>query len=183
MNPIDILGEFYDPGSPTYRLLLHHGNQVAQKALEAARQVQHLKPDCDFIAEAAMLHDIGIFLTDAPSLGCHGTAPYVCHGYLGRELLEEKGLAKHGLVCERHVGAGITLEDIRRQKLPLPLREMVPVTLEEQIICFADTFFSKSKSAEKSVDQIRKTLVKFGPEKVRRFNEWFHLFNGIPHAA
>ncbi len=59
-----------------------------------------------------MLHDIGIFLTNAPHIGCYGDKPYICHGYLGREILDKEGLPGHAMVCERHVGAGLTVTDI-----------------------------------------------------------------------
>ena len=36
-----------------------------------------------------MLHDIGIFQTDAPGIHCFGSQPYICHGRLGAELLRK----------------------------------------------------------------------------------------------
>jgi uncharacterized protein len=47
-----------------------------------------------FIQEAALLHDIGIFLTNAPKIHCFGDYPYICHGYLGAEILRKEGLDK-----------------------------------------------------------------------------------------
>ena len=88
MDPTDILAEYYDRGSKTFEILVAHGNQVARKAIAAAEQVSHLKPDLDFIVTAAMLHDIGIRETIRPGLGCNGKHPYICHGILGRELME-----------------------------------------------------------------------------------------------
>ncbi|MCG6971906.1 MAG: phosphohydrolase, partial [Desulfobacterales bacterium] len=88
MNPLDIIAKFYDPGSKSYQILVKHGRQVADKAIEAAMKVSHLEPDLNFIKEAAMLHDIGIFETDTPELGCTGKHPYVCHGFLGRKILD-----------------------------------------------------------------------------------------------
>lgn len=104
MDPIKIIQKFYKIDSKAYNLLVPHSEAVARKALETARKVPHLNPDLKFIEEAAMLHDIGIFLTNDPGLGCFGDKPYICHGYLGRELLEKEGFPKHALVCERHVG-------------------------------------------------------------------------------
>ena len=172
MNPVDIINEYYKPGSETYAMLLGHGKSVARKALDAAAKVPNLNPDITFIQEAAMLHDIAIFMTDAPELCCTGKHPYVCHGYLGRELLESKGLFKHARVCERHVGVGITAEEIRHYELPLPARDMVPISIEEQIICFADKFFSKnglSMETEKPVEEILGNLAHYGPDKVKTF--------------
>lgn len=90
MNPIEIIRKYYNPESEAYKFLIHHSRMVAKKAVEVAERVRHLKPDIKFIEEAAMLHDIGIFLTHAPQIGCHGDKPYICHGYLGREILEKR---------------------------------------------------------------------------------------------
>ncbi|MBW2603042.1 MAG: phosphohydrolase [Deltaproteobacteria bacterium] len=179
MNPLEIITEFYEPGSESFQILVKHGQQVANKAIDVAKRVPHLKPNLNFINEAAMLHDVGIFETNTPELGCSGKHPYVCHGYLGREILEKKGWSRHALVCERHVGVGITAEEIKSNNLSLPQRDMVPISIEEQIICFADKFFSKNgemDSCEKSVEDILNTLQRYGPEKIIRFQKWMQLF-------
>ena len=180
MDPVEIISRYYTPGSRLFDIVVNHGQQVAKKALSAADRVSHLNCDKTFIKEAAMLHDIGIFLTAWPKLGCSGKHPYVCHGYLGRELLEKNQMPKHALVCERHVGLGITTEDIIRHNLPLPERDMCPVSMEEQIICYADKFFSKTgklNPKEKPVKKVLKRLEKYGHDKVLRFQSWIDLFN------
>lgn len=180
MDPVEIISQYYTPGSKLFDIVLNHGKQVANKALNAAENVSHLNCDKKFIQEAAMLHDIGIFLTAWPKLGCHGNHPYICHGYLGRELLEKNQMPRHALVCERHVGLGITREEIILHKLPLPERNMCPVSIEEQIVCYADKFFSKTgklNSPEKPVKKILKRLEKYGHNKVLQFQSWVDLFN------
>jgi len=179
MDPIAIIHEFYPPGSGAFDMLVNHGRQVAGKALAAARNVAHLNPDTAFIEQAALLHDIGIFLTHAPGLGCTGDRPYLCHGVLGREILDEKGLTAHALVCERHVGTGISTGDIQRAGLPLPHRDMLPVTLEEELICYADKFFSKTTNGngkEKSMDKILRELSNHGEDKAEKFMAWHSKF-------
>ena len=180
INPIDIIKEYYDPKSETFRILIGHSRQVAQKALAAAGQVAHLKPDLVFVEEAAMLHDIGIFLTSLPEIGCNGNQPYVCHGYLGRGLLEKKGLKRHALVCERHVGVGISAADIRRHHLPIPMRDMRPQTIEEKLICYADKFFSKSANGDNreiGVEKILNRLRFYGEVNVETFLRWDREFS------
>jgi uncharacterized protein len=181
MDPLDILAKFYDRKSKAFDILVEHGCQVALKALGAARNVVHLGPDLEFIQNAAMLHDIGILYTDSPAFGCKGKYPYMCHGFLGRELLDSLGLPEYGLVSERHVGVGISIDDIRLHKLPLPDRDMLPVSIEEQIICYADKFFSKNGNGpkpkgEKSIEQIIAGLQPYGPDKVNRFVTWVEQF-------
>ncbi len=179
MNAIELLERYYDSNSKAFQILVEHGRQVADKARAAALRVPGLKPDLDFIDAAAMLHDIGIFQTATPQFGCFGKHPYICHGILGGEILEKEGHPELALVCERHVGVGISKADIRRQNLPLPSREMIPVSIEEQIVCYADKFFSKNgngRPAEKSVNKIIKNLSPYGPEKVQRFESWVQMF-------
>jgi len=179
MDPIKIIQKYYNSKLKTYDFLVIHSRMVTKKALKTARIIKYLNPDLKFIKEAAMLHDIGIFLTNTPELECYGEKPYICHGYLGRKLLEKQGLLKHGLVCERHIGVGLTKEDIINRKLPLPKRDMVPITLEEKIITYADKFFSKNKEylqKEKSIEQVKKELAQYGKDKVQKFDEWLKIF-------
>jgi uncharacterized protein len=126
-----------------------------------------------------MLHDIGICFTDAPEIGCFGNLPYLAHGYKGRELLENEGLHHIAPVCERHIGVGITIDDIRNNSLPIPLRDMTPQTIEEKIICYADKFYSKSASnlsQPKALAKVQKSLRKYGEEKWKVFEEMMNLF-------
>lgn len=179
MDPYAIITRYYDPASRAYRILTEHGELVAGKALEAAARVACLRPDLAFIQSAALLHDIGIFLTDSPGLDCHGSEPYIRHGILGRQIMEAHGLPRLGLVCERHVGAGISAEDVRRFDLPLPEHDMLPVSLEEKIVCYADKFFSKNGEGvarEKTVDGVVASLEPFGADKIERFLSWEALF-------
>jgi len=179
MNPIDILGQYYDLRSKTFNMLVEHGKQVAQKALAAAQRVPELKPNLEFINTAAMLHDIGIYLTNSPDFGCYGKHPYTCHGILGGALLKKEGHSKLALVCERHIGVGISIADIQHHNLPLPNRDMIPVSIEEQLICYADKFFSKngtSQPAEKSIAEIIANLKRYGPDKLKRFEAWVQMF-------
>jgi uncharacterized protein len=179
MDPLKIIKKYYAPESVSCRILLMHSMAVAEKALKTAARVKHMRPDTEFIRESALLHDIGIFMTDEPKIGCHGKKKYICHGYLGREILEKEGFPRHALVCERHIGAGITIKDIEEKNLPIPKRDMIPLSVEEQIICFADKFFSKdaeSLQKEKPLETVRAGIAKFGDDKLKRFDKWLKLF-------
>lgn len=178
MEPLEIIEKYYNPESLAYKILVNHSRAVAEKALKIAKAFD---VDMTFIYEAAMLHDIGIFMTNAPKLDCHGEFPYIAHGYLGRQLLEKLGLPKHALVCERHTGVGITKEEIIKNRLPLPQRDMIPLSMEEKIIAFADKFFSKQSDGSvriRTVDEIIEDLSRYGEEKVKIFKEWLSLFEG-----
>jgi uncharacterized protein len=182
MYPMTIIEAYYPPGTRAFDVLVGHSRCVAEKALSVAENVGHLQPDLGFIYEAAMLHDVGTFMTGGTSLGSAGTHPYVCHGILGRSLLESRGLPRHALVCERHVGVGISPEDIDRQSLPLPRRDMRPVSIEEQIICYADKFYSKTANPpnrEKSLEEIFEKLRAYGPKMTDRFLSCVAKFGNV----
>jgi len=176
MNPFDIIHKYYDPTSELYRILMTHSVLVTKKALDIATAFQSRQPqheiDLNFIYEAAMLHDLGIFRCAAPEIFCAGSAPYICHGMIGREILESEGLPRHALVCERHTGAGLSRQNVIQQKLPLPLRDYLPVSHEEKIICLADRFYSKTPNElfyEKKLRQIHQNMLEWGPKISARF--------------
>ncbi len=175
MTPDQALGllrKYYPDSGIAYKYLLAHSEAVAELALRISNNFKKTKVDTGFVYTAAMVHDIGIFMTHAPKIGCYGKYPYLAHGYLGRELLEREGFPKHALVCERHVGVGLSIEDIQRDGLPLPLRDMLPQSIEEEIVCYADKFFSKNPkklTLPKTPDIILEKLKKYGPDKADKF--------------
>lgn len=177
MNYISIINKYYTPGTKLYHILLTHSRSVADKALSICKNHPELNIDVQFVEEAAMLHDIGIFRTNAPGIECYGDKPYICHGTIGAELLRNEGFPHHALVAERHTGAGISHEEIIKQKLPIPLQDYLPISIEEQLICYADKFYSKTHlDREKTLEQARKSLIKFGQEGLKRFDYWSTLF-------
>ena len=183
--PIDaetILRDTFGAGSRRYEIVRRHGEQVADRALRMAAGLDKVKLDSTFLHDAAMLHDIGIVMTATPQLGCHGPHPYICHGVLGRRMLEEHGLPRHALVCERHVGVGISVAEIQRRRLPLPVRDMQPVTVEEELICYADKFYSKTNARPqraKSAPEIVQYLRKYGRRQAETFIRWAAQFEGL----
>lgn len=179
MAPHDIIFEHYTKGSRPAEILIRHSELVRDKALAVSEKVPHLKPDQTFIAEAAMLHDIGILQTETPEIGCHGVHPYIRHGVIGRQMLEQHGLDVHAMVCERHVGVGLSASEIESQQLPLPKRDMLPTSIEEIIICYADKFFSKTNGDRPHpLKKVIAGLECHGPDNVSRFMRWHNLLVG-----
>ncbi|NDV81144.1 HD domain-containing protein [Bacteroides sp. 51] len=172
-----IIDTYYPENNELKHILLTHSRSVAEKAVSIAEKHPEYQLDKTFLYEAAMLHDIGILLTDAQGIFCFGDQPYICHGYLGAELVSKAGYPHHALVCERHTGAGISLEQIIEQKLPLPHRPMLPISLEEQVVCFADKFFSKTHlNTEKTVEKALKSISRYGEDGIIRFKNWCEMF-------
>ena len=177
MNYNLLIDKYYPEDNELRHILINHSQSVARKALQIVSSHPELHLDAQFVEEAAMLHDLGIFRTDAPGIQCFGSEPYICHGRLGADILRKEGYERHARVCERHTGAGITCKEIIAQGLPLPHQDFLPETLEEKVICYADKFFSKTHlDREKSIEKAEKSLAKFGEDGVMRFREWERMF-------
>ena len=186
-----IIDKYYKGNGKLKDILMRHSKAVAQKALAIADAHPELHLDRQFIIEAAMVHDIGIIKTDAPDIQCFGAEPYIRHGVLGAEMMRAEGFPLHARVCERHTGAGLSLKEIEEQHLPLPHEDLLPETLEEKAICYADKFFSKTKlDREKTLEQAERSVAKHGEEGLKRFREMEQTFsllsyshNFVPPAA
>lgn len=172
-----IIDKYYADAPQLLHILLRHSEAVAQKALRIVDAHPELHADREFVGQAAMLHDIGIIKTNAPSIQCFGDEPYIRHGVIGAKMVENEGMGQFARVCARHTGTGLPAAEIIARDLPLPHIDLVPETIEEQIICFADKFFSKTKlDTEKTPEQARASLMKFGDESVKRFDHWCGRF-------
>jgi uncharacterized protein len=104
--------------------------------------------DLDLLGEGAILHDIGRTKTHL-----------VTHGYVGAQLLREKGFQEEAaLIVERHVGGGIGEEEA--PLLGLPKKSYIPKSLEEKIVCYADKLASidNVKSFPKVLQEYRRAL-------------------------
>lgn len=171
MDYLSIIHKYYPEDNELRRLLLRHSRQVADRALKIAESHPEWNVDREFLEDAAMLHDIGIIGCDAPGIYCYGTEPYIRHGQIGGQMLRQldmPGLSADRVealarVAERHTGTG------------LPGWE--PETLEEQVICYADKFYSKSSpDREKTIEQAAQSLRKFGEAGVVKFLAWAERF-------
>ena len=138
-----VIHQFIPPDSRLYRIYVPHVTCVTQKALSVAERLNVAVDERRFIEEAAMLHDIGVVRVHAPDIGCEGDLPYPAHIVEGGKILRALGMPRHARVAERHIGVGITVQDIESQDLPLPRRDFISETLEEQLISWADLFFGK----------------------------------------
>lgn len=177
MDYLAIINQYYLQGSKARDILLTHSECVTRKALQIVDKHPELKLDRTFIQEAAMLHDIGIVKCDAPGIQCFGTEPYIKHGIIGADMLRSAGFPRHARVCERHTGAGIALQNIIDQHLPLPHQDFLPETMEEQVICYADKFYSKTHlDRVRTPEQALKSIGRFGKEGAERFARWMQLF-------
>ena len=117
MDAKAILLKYYTEDSDLFRLLWRHSVQVADRVMRIADSISE-PVDKEFAYNAALIHDIGIFKTHAPSIYCEGHEPYHLHGIIGGEIMRAEGYDNYALVCERHTGAGLSAKEIVAQGLP-----------------------------------------------------------------
>jgi uncharacterized protein len=129
--------------------VIDHCLSVAALAVEVAQACakRGITLNIRLVETGALLHDIGRSKT-------HG----VQHGVVGSQIATEMGLPDEiARIVERHVGAGITLEEAVR--LGLPPRDYTPQTLEEKIVCYADKRIDDGKRVS-----LEETIRKFAEE-------------------
>lgn len=161
---LTIINKYYPEGTLLRDIYMRHARDVASLAEELrARYMPQL--DAGEVRAAAMMHDIGIFLTDAPGIECHGKEPYIKHGPLGAELLRKEGAPEWmARVAERHTGVGIG--------------DLVPETPLEKLVCYADKFYSKSGSMQrKSMEEAERSIARYGADNLNAFRRLRSLFS------
>lgn len=172
-----IIDTYYPAGTRLRDIYMNHCRQVSDLALRLnSRSATPLDP-LD-VEAAAMLHDIGICRCHAPSIACLGTEPYICHGVIGAAMLLDLGVAPAiALVAERHTGSGLTAAEIADAGLPLPLRDLLPVSPLERLVCYADKFFSKSGDGHiKPLERVRREMAAHGAASLARFDKLVEEF-------
>ena len=177
MKALAVIDKYYPRNDELRRLLLIHSWQVATLALRCAAAHPELELNRALLLRGALLHDIGIFDTRAPSIHCHGTDHYLMHGFIGARLLRDIGLEAEARICERHTGAGLTRQTIEERGLPIEPRDYLPETMEEKLVCYADKFYSKSHPDRTyTYDQVITSLLRYGEEGAARFAGWHKIF-------
>jgi len=108
--------------------VVEHCERVAAFALKIAKACQrkHSNVDVKLVEISALLHDIGRSKTHSVDHALEG-------GKIARAFNLPESIA---FIVERHAGGGIPREEAK--KLGWPIRDFLPKTLEEKIVCYAD---------------------------------------------
>lgn len=127
--------------------VIKHCNAVAELALEIARRHYNTVNE-ELIFRGALLHDMG-------RARSHGIAHGVVGGEMARELGLEESLVR---IIQRHVGAGITVEEA--EEVGLPPVDLIPETMEEKIVAHADNLIAgwKRTSIEDAIANLKAKL-------------------------
>jgi uncharacterized protein len=110
-------------------------------ALGAYRAIDH-----GFLWSAALLHDIGRFVTHDP----------IRHGVEGYDLLTRLGYEPEANVCASHILFG--LDSCEAIRFGLPARDFVPRTIEERLVPLVDFLieFDKPTTLDRRFSSLRK---------------------------
>ena len=139
--------------------------EIAVQIADSLKNKYEIEADQDLIKAGALVHDIGIY--DYLDEEIKIKKNYVLHGRLGYEILIKEGItkkiARFALV---HIGVGYEQD--------------IPISLEEEIVAYADSFHSKCPVRFNSFENEKKRLESFGLDKgvlYERFKDKF----GIPN--
>jgi len=137
---------------------------IAMQIADKLEKDYGIKTDKKLIEIGALIHDIGFYQYFDDDYKIKKN--YVDHGKTGYEILIKEGASqKRARFALTHVGVGIG--------------KNIPISLEEEIVCYADNFHSKGHPGFNNFENSLEEMNKFGIENginFRRFKDKF----GIP---
>ncbi len=101
----------------------------------------------ELVEAGSLLHDIGRAKT-------HGIRHAIEGVKIAKKLDLDESIIK---IIERHIGAGLVSEDTK--KLGLPVKDYLPISLEEKIVCYADNLVDGDKRQSVEIE-VEKALIK-----------------------
>ncbi|MCG2728004.1 MAG: TIGR00295 family protein [Candidatus Methanoperedenaceae archaeon] len=129
------------------KTVAEYAREIAASIIKNAKKKGHpLNIDIDAVFLGGLLHDIGRSKT-------HG----IDHAVTGAAIALQNGLGDKVVnIIERHIGAGITVDEA--SVLGLPQKDYLPVAVEEKIVAHADNlvFGSRIGTLDELVLSLRK---------------------------
>lgn len=144
--------------------VLRHCRAVATVAVRIAQEIakQGHSVDIDLVQAGALLHDIG-----------RGVTHSIDHGVAGVIIAQSFGLAPSLIrIIERHIGSGITSTEA--QRLELPIKNYLPISVEEKIVTYADKLIEGAREMgyEEAFHKFHQELGGFlGSTAIARFQQ------------
>lgn len=137
------LHQKYASSEEKLKLVWNHSLTVKDIALELIENLtkKNIKINRNLVEIGALVHDIGCYdhYRDKEHV------PYLLHGVRGYTILQKEGfdeeIARMAMV---HLGVGLVKENIIKNNLPFEKKDYIPITLEEELVAYADNFHSKA---------------------------------------
>ena len=124
--------------------VINHCIAVRDIAVKIAKKAD---ANIELVEAGSLLHDIGRSKT-------HGIHHAIEGVKIAKKLDLDESIIK---IIECHIGAGLLSEDTK--KLGLPVKDYIPVSLEEKIVCHADNLVNGSKRQPVEIE-VEKALTK-----------------------
>ena len=168
-DEIEALHARLAPHRAAFDLVWTHCRIVAEIAEQVVSRVRG-PVDERLVRAGSLLHDVGVHLLYRAD-GTLDHDRYLQHGVLGHDLLRDLGLPEALCrFCSCHTGVGITRRDVVEQRLPIPVGDYVPTSLEERVVLYADAFHSKTSPPQfVGAATYAARLARFGSDKVALF--------------
>lgn len=174
---IEALHRKYAPNEQLFELVFAHCKIVLEIADHLLQRKQH-NLNYDLVKTGALAHDIGAYTFFALEKE-EGEKLYYKHAFEGANILRKENYPDE--VCnlvEHHLGVGLPKEEIIERKLELPVKDFLPLTIEERLVLYADKFHSKTPKFNTYVSYMQFTA-QFGEEAQKRFKALSEEF-GVP---
>jgi len=145
-------------------LVWTHSQIVKDISLQISNNLinrQQINLDLNLISAGALIHDLGFYKCFDNNF--NKIEKYILHGRFGYELCHREKLPESiSRFCLVHVGVGIFPN--------------IPITVEEEIITYADCFHSKNGSGFKNINKIKNNFKKDYPKDLSVFNRFENKF-------
>ena len=158
-------------------LVWGHSLIVRDVALQLIENLtkKDIKINKDLVETGCLIHDLGCYKC-YPFYG-RTEGPYIQHGVKGYEILKNEGLGEEiARIATIHLGVGLVKENVIASKLPLEVKDYMPITLEEELVAYADNFHSKSGPKFDEFEKSREKLATLWPESVIIFDRFRKKF-------
>lgn len=178
---IETLHRKYAPTNAAYDLVYGHCEiiwQIARQLIDRNK----LAVDKNTVEAGCLLHDIGVYDYYDAAGNFDREMDYTQHAVRGQKILETEHFPPIiSRLVAHHLGVGLTAQDVKEQKLPIPVQDYVPETIEERLVAYADKFHSKSYPVPtfNSYEWYKNFVAQFGDKKPAVFADMAAEF-GIP---
>lgn len=180
---IEKLHKKYAPNQDVFHLVFIHCQIVSEIAVQLSRNCS-TQIDVERVKIGCLLHDVGVYpLFDKNGLE-KDKKRYITHGILGEEILKNEGYdEEYCRFASHHTGVGITKQQITKRRLPLPLKDYVAESTEEELVMYADKFHSKTNPPVfNSFNSYQEYVARFGVDAIENFQKLAEKF-GKPNLS
>lgn len=136
--------------------------------------------DMELLKDGALLHDIGVYAVQFEDFQEDESLPrYIEHGFKGAETIKKERLGERlARFASNHTGVGLTRESIEEIGIDVDKQDYLPVSMEEELVCYSDKFHSKYPRFV-TYEDAYKSIGKFGVEKQVRLDTFKRKY-GLP---